>query len=599
MTQRKAGYFEPPFIKEIRTAVLNAFAKLAPVDADLERQISGMIVQPPEFHLGQAAIPCHSFAKKLRQPPVKIAETLKVEIEAQKSSWIERVEAVNGYLNFHCNFVPFGKWLADQTSSRKMFSDSLLPQGEQEKMIVEYSQPNTHKALHVGHLRNTVFGDAVCKVLEYAGHEVVHATYPGDMGAHIAKALWYVANKKGGNLPDDSLPQADQADWLGVMYAESEGCLRTTEKNDLDEFARIKREIGEVLNELHAGKGRFYDLYRKTREWSLAQMREVYDWLDVHFDVWYYESECDAPSRELVLKKFDEGFFVKSEGAIGIDLSQYGLGFALYLKSDGNGLYLTKDLELIRRKFEDPDIARSIYVVDARQKLHFKQLFKTTELMGYPQAAKSLHLSYESVTDENGEPCSSRTLKGVRLNHLREQLEGKVKKDYLERYRGDWTDTQIEETARMVALGALKYGYLRVDGGTIVKFVLDDWLKLEGDTGPYLQYVHARCCSVIEKVGSPDFLQPFVFETEVERELLYFLGRFNHFALQAAREYRPSVVAGYLFDLCKQFNRFYKDCPVKTAEPPVRNSRLMLVQATALILHEGLGVLGIPAPERM
>lgn len=599
MTQRKAGYFESPFLKEIRTAVLQAFGKLGPVDADMERQISGMIVQPPEFRLGQAALPCHAFAKKLRQPPVKIAEALKAEIESQKSPWISKIDAVNGYLNFHCNFASFGKWLADQVTSKKMFSDSLLPSVEQEKIIVEYSQPNTHKALHVGHLRNTVFGDAVCKVLEYAGHEIVHATYPGDMGAHIAKALWYVVNKKGDKLPADSQPQSDRADWLGVMYAESEDCLRTAEKTDIDEFARIKLEIGAVLNELHSGEGKFYELYLKTREWSLAQMREVYDWLGVHFDVWYYESECDAPSRELVLKKFKEGFFVKSEGAIGIDLSQYGLGFALYLKSDGNGLYLTKDLELIRRKFEDPKITRSIYVVDARQKLHFKQLFKTAELMGYPQAAKSVHLSYESVTDENGDPCSSRTLKGVRLNHLREQLEGKVKKDYLERYRGEWTDKQIDETACMVALGALKYGYLRVDGSTIVKFVLDDWLKLEGDTGPYLQYVHARCRSVIEKVGKPDMSQPFVFETEVEQELLYFLGRFNHFALQAAREYRPSVVAAYLFDLCKLFNRFYKDCPVKTAEPPVRNSRLMLVESTARVLREGLSVLGIPAPDRM
>ncbi|HRK03009.1 MAG TPA: arginine--tRNA ligase, partial [Oligoflexia bacterium] len=537
MMQRKTGKYESPFLAEVKSGVITAFSKInqGAVDEDLGRQISGLIVQPPEFRLGQAALPCHQFAKKLRLPPVKIAEALKQELSAQSLKWIGQIDSVNGYLNFHCRSEVLGEWLLNEIAGGGYFAKSLLAESEQEKMIVEYSQPNTHKALHVGHLRNTVFGDAVCKVLHYAGHEIVRATYPGDMGAHIAKALWYVQTKKGGKLPPAT---ENRADWLGVMYAESEACLRTAEKDDVDEFARIKIEIGKVLKELHSGKGPYYDLYLETREWSLGQMRDVYAWLGVAFDIWYFESECDVPSKELVLNKFKEGFFSKSEGAVGIDLSQYGLGFAMYLKSDGNGLYLTKDLELIRRKFEDPKITRSIYVVDARQKLHFQQLFKTAELMGYPQAAKSVHLSYESVTDESGEPCSSRTLKGVRLSVLRDLLEGKVKKDYLERYRGEWTDEQINATAEAVALGALKYGFLRVDGQTVIRFVLDEWLKLDGDTGPYLQYVHARCCSVIEKVGRPKDLGHLTLETEIEKELLYYLGRFNHYAAQAAREYR-------------------------------------------------------------
>lgn len=460
-----------------------------------------------------------------------------------------------------------------------------------EKILVEYSQPNTHKALHVGHLRNMVYGDTVCKLLAYAGNKVVRATFPGDMGTHIAKSIWYIQSRK------LKIPAQNEADWLGEVYAESDDHMKSLAGTP--EEAKAKTEIGAVLRELQDERGPAYELYRTTREFSLQQMREVYEWLGIRFDVWFYESECDKPSRELVLKKFAEGFFAKSEGAIGLDLNPYGLGFAMFLKSDGNGLYLTKDLELIRRKFEDSHADRSIVVVDARQRLHFQQLFKTAELMGYPQAAKSVHLSYESVTTPDGKPCSSRNLNGIQLSQLRSTMEERVTRDYLERYRGEWADDDIQETAKIIALGALKYGFLKVDANVVIKFVMEDWLKLEGDTGPYLQYVHARCRSVLEKVGKPEQRARLVFEMPVEQELLVKLNEFNAVALVAAKNYRPSALAAYLFDLCRLFNRFYKECPIKTTSGDQRDTRLALVEATAAILRHGLGLLGIQAPERM
>lgn len=584
------------FTNEVLNALKAAFSKVSNSSSSepllTDQELLSLLAQPPEFSLGQLAMPCHTLARKLRLPPQKIADMLVRAVQDQAFTYIAKIQSVTGYVNFHCNLKTYGAHLLGEISGGTFFKKKLLSDAQKEKIVVEFSQPNTHKALHIGHLRNMVYGDAVCNLLDYVGHNVVRTTYPGDLGTHIAKSLWYIKAQKGAQLP-----ASNQADWLGQMYCESDECV--TSKKDTPDEAVVKSEIAEVLKSLQARSGDYYQLYLQTREWSLQQMRDTYAWLGIRFDEWYFESECDIPSRDLVLKKFEEGFFVKSDGAIGLDLSAYDLGFALFLKSDGNGLYLTKDLELIRRKFEDPAVTRSIVIVDVRQKLHFKQLFKTAELMGYPQAAKSEHLSYETVTTEDGKPFSSRKLIGMQLHHLRAAMEAKVIKDYLSNYDGQWNEGEIKKTAEAVSLGALKYGFLHVDSGNVIRFVLNDWLRLDGDTGPYLQYVHARCASLLEKVGRAKANTDLCLETGVEQELLYFLSRFNHSAIQAAHSYRPSVVTAYLYDLCKLFNRFYKDCPIKTAEESQRQTRLALVDATATVLKAGLQLLGIPATDRM
>ncbi len=592
---------QDPFLSQVVTSALEAvkiFSAALPAPISIGHEdIDHLVTQPPEFKFGQAALPTHSFAKKFRQSPVKIAEEMAKQITASigklgAGSHIARVEAVNGYLNFHCNFQGYGTHLLSEIRKGDYFERPLVDPAKKEKINVEFAQPNTHKALHVGHLRNMVFGDSICRILKYAGHDVVRATYPGDMGAHIAKSLWYIQTQLNGKLPTER-----HADWLGEVYAKSDDFVKMAKEPE--QQAKLKSEIGEVLKQLQARKGPAYDLYKITREWSLKQMRDVYEWLDIPFDVWYFESDCDEPSRELVLKKHAEGLFQKSEGAIGLDLSQWNLGFAMFLKSDGNGLYLTKDLELIRQKFADPKVTRSIVVVDARQRLHFQQLFKTAELMGYPQATKSVHLSYESVTTPDGVAASSRNLNGILLADLRKVMEDKVILDHLAEYHGTWSEADIQKTAQNVTLGALKYGFLHVDGNSVIKFMLEEWLKLDGDTGPYLQYVHARCQSLLDKVGRPSSKFNIKFETQFEEELMFHLGRFNYAALQAAEGYRPAAISGYLLELCKLYNRFYKECPVRTSEGDLKDSRLALVEASAKTLKTGLALLGIPAPDRM
>lgn len=585
-----------PFRKEIVTLIRSGFEELARewnVEHSLEpNAIAALLSIPPDFQFGQAAFPCFSFAKALRKAPPLIAQELAARILLKQRTYIEKIDAVQGYLNFHQAPAQVGKALFDRLASSSFFNGEKIPAAQKEKVVIEYSQPNTHKAMHVGHLRCLVLGDAVSRILGYAGHSVIKATYPGDLGAHIAKTLWYLQNRYQGSFPTEN-----RADWLGDIYALADEAIKQDTGTEKEATNRIL--IADILRQLQNKKGAAYDLWLETREWSLEQMRSIYQWLGVNFDAWFYESDCDEPSRLLVRKKFQEGFFVQDQGAIGIDLSPYKLGFAMFLKSDGNGLYITKDLELLHRKFADPEVTSSIVVVDQRQKLHFQQLYKTAELMGYPQATKSSTLLYETVNTADGKPFSSRSMTGLRLLDLRKAMEKKVIADYLERYRGVWSDAEINLTAENVTIGALKYGMLRVDNSTQVTFVLEEWLKLDGDTGPYLQYMHARCCNILEKQGRPVAGLPVAFEQTEEKTLLFHLSRFNEFAQQAASQHRPSVVAAYLYDLAKAFNRFYEACPIRSSEGDLRNSRLTLVDSAARVMQQGLSLLGIPAPSRM
>jgi arginyl-tRNA synthetase len=504
-----------------------------------------------------------------------------------------KIEAVSGYVNFFSDLNVLGEHLF-----QKMRQGELLHGRQQfsEKVIIEYAQLNTHKAYHVGHLRNMILGDGVARLVEAAGNPVVRAIYPGDMGTHIAKVLWYIQNFKTSQIPEQGL-----AEWLGDMYGEADTHLQSL-ANTPDEAA-VKAEMGKILFDLEQGGGSFFPLYQKTREASLRLMRDLFAWLGIHFDVWFFESECNAPSREIVLKSYQEGKLIQSQGAIGADLSAYDLGFAMLLKSDGTTLYLTKDLELLNRKFANPEVKFSILVVDNRQSLHFKQLFKTAELIGLRRAEDSMHLSYETVTDEKGEPCSSRGRNGFRLEVLTRTMEQIVKERYLNAHLNaheeGWTQNEIDSTAHAIALGALKYGFLKVDSNRIIRFVLDDWIKLEGDTGPYLQYVYARCCGILEKVSKDPYEAAFECKSSHEQDLLLMLERFTDSIVSARKDYRPSVLCAYLFDLCKVFNRFYKECPIKSAEGAQKNSRLQLVELTAATLSRGLSMLGIPSPSRI
>lgn len=578
--------WQSPFKKSVVECLTKSLKEIAPnFDSS---GIAGSLAVPPNYSMGQLAFPCFPLAKELKSAPPKIAATLVESLKKELPTLVKDVQVAGGYLNFFINLDASAADFSKNISNGKYFEELKTPPREQ--VDVEYSQPNTHKALHLGHMRNLFYGDAVCNLLDRVGFKAIRTTYPGDLGTHIAKVLWWLKQ-----IPRETWPKGDEkAIWLGKQYAISSQKL---EERGEEGKAKAQADIQDILKNLQDLKGDDYQLYLETRQWSLDEMKRVYQWSNSNFDKWYFESECDVPSRNLVKEQSEKGVFELSEGAVGLHLGDE-LGFALLLKRDGNGLYLTKDLELIRRKFADPKTARAIYIVDSRQKLHFKQLFKVAEKMGFPQATRSEHLSYESVNDENGDAFSSRDARGLSLEELRAQIDEIVKKDYLARHAGEWKEEEINSTAEKITLAALKYGMLRIDPSSPIKFILSQWIALEGETGPYLQYVITRSKSLLNKAGytAPSTL---TLEAPEEQELYYALYRYNEIVEAAGLEYRPNHLSNYLFDIAKLFNRFYKECPVINAEEKLKNSRLTLVSMTQAVLEDGFKLLNIPSLERM
>jgi len=541
----------------------------------------------PSKEAGDLAFPLFMIAKEAKTNPAQAAKLLD-EAVSSLPDFISSKKVMGPYLNFFFDFNKISNIVVPQILSGDIFKQKLTEKTP--RTMIEYSQPNTHKEMHVGHMRNLCLGDALIRLHRYCGFDIVASTFPGDVGTHVAKCLWYLKYHYQGEIP-----KTKRGAWLGSMYSTAHNKLEAERGTPVESDNRDKLTM--ILKQLEQKSGEFYDLWVETRQWSIDLMKEVYDWAGVKFDVWYWESEVDSDSVKLVKEYFNKGLFVEDQGAIGVNLEDYKLGFCLLLKTDGNGLYATKDIELARRKFQDYHIEKNIYIVDKRQEHHFKQVFKVLELMGFENAKKCFHLQYDFVELPDG-AMSSRKGNIIPLQSLIDNMVQMIKDQYLARYKNEWSTDEIEKTAQIVAKGAIKYGMTRIDPAKKIVFDMQEWLKLDGESGPYIQYAYARINSMVNKLGTP-IDSPLVLETPQEKELVSQLMNYHHVVQQATEHYRPSLLTNYLYDLGRAYNSFYAECPVGSALEPIRSSRLKISKATALTIKHGLSLLGIEAPERM
>jgi len=559
-------------------------------------EIYKFLVEPPNPEVGHLAFGVFVFAKKSAQPPPALAQKIVAELQIANV----QIQAAGPYLNFKFSSQVLAEQILKPILSGDTFKAVLS--NEKTKMMVEYSQPNTHKELHVGHMRNLCLGDSVIKLLRrvYGDEQIISSTFPGDVGTHVAKCLWYIKNHVGLNVLDQKRNSADRGEWLGQMYSAGNLKLEDDEKNP-ELYEKNKKELTEILKQLESKNGEFFELWKETRQWSIELMGRAYQWANVSFDKWYWESDVDSDSVKTIKKYFDEGKLQKSEGAIGLDFSNENLGFCLLLKSDGTGLYATKDVELARRKFEDFKIQKSIYVVDQRQALHFKQVFKTLQHLGFEQAKDCFHLQYNFVELPDG-AMSSRKGNIIPLMALVQNMVDHVKTEYLSRYANEWSAEEIDLVANQVAQGAIKYGMVRQDTNKKIVFDMKEWLKLDGESGPFIQYSYARINSLVKKTGvelSQDFKGELLSHPS-EVKLMQHLMNFNMQVVSSCDGYKPASLCTYLYDTAKKFNSFYHDCSIGQAETAdLKQARLALAVATSLILKSGLALLGIPVPERM
>jgi arginyl-tRNA synthetase len=577
--------------KSITKTVAESIQRLG-LDVSLDQtSLYKSITTPPDLKLGHYSVPMFLLAKELKTSPAKLATDLaSVPVT---NPYILEMKNVGPYLNIftHIGNIATDLYLNCQRIEDSFFKPQIFNQAP--KTMIEFSQPNTHKELHVGHMRNLCLGDALVKIMRYCNHEVIATTFPGDVGTHVAKCLWYYKyhNQK-------PVPEKRKGAWLGELYTLGNNLLEDQKGTPQEEENR--KILTLILKQLEEKKGEYFDLWKKTREWSVELMQDVYKWANVNFDVWYWESQVDSDSVKLVQDYYAKGLFVKDDGAIGIDLTDDGLGFCLLIKRDGNGLYATKDIELARRKFQDHKIQKNIYVVDDRQSHHFKQVFKVLEKMGFEQARDCFHLKYDMVELPDG-AMSSRKGNIVPLQSLIDQMTAQIKENYLNKYKDSWSQSEIKHVAHIVASGAIKYGMTKIDNNKKIVFDMDEWLKLDGDSGPYIQYVHARIKSMIEKLGGvPTEVDLTHLQHPLETAVILKIANFNNVLQSACEQYKTGHLTSFLYELSKNFNSFYAECSIQNAATPeIKNARLALAHMVALTIQKGLSLLGIEAPERM
>lgn len=533
--------------------------------------------------------------KNVNQRAVEMASEVAAEVlqpDGTQPVGFERVEAVKGYLNLYFSTGAF----ASRVISTVLEQGTTFGVNEKlnQRVMVEFSQPNTHKAFHVGHLRNVILGNAVCNIFTAAGYDVVRANYIGDIGMHVIKWLWNYLTYHQGEQPGE-----DRYRWMTDLYTEAD--------RRFNEDPEAEPQVRALFARWDAHDPELVKIWEQTRQWSLEGFAQIYKTLDVRFDHFYYESEVEEPGKEFVERMIKMGIArdERPDGAVIVPLDEL-LGtkekyrVLVVLRSDGTSLYSTKDLPLAVKKFEMFHLDRSVYVIDVRQSLYLQQIYKTLELMGYEFAKKCYHLAYEIVNLPGNVTMSSRDGTVVLLEDLINEATSRALKIVQEKNPELSAENQ-QNVARSVALGAIKYSMVSRDNTKIVTFDWKTALTFEGQAAPYIQYAYVRSNSILRKAGQqipPE--QKITFElVPQEVQLIDLISRFSKEVSRAAAEYKPMMIANYAFCLAQAFNDFYNTCPVLSADEPTRGFRLRLTAAARQAISNSLALLGIDSPEVM
>ena len=539
------------------------------------------IVVPPNPELGDLSIPCFKIGKALGLSPIESAGKI-MEI-LSKEKMFAGVSTAGPYLNL--------KFAREKTAKEIMgeILDRLKDYGKNEsgkkkKVMIEFSNANTHKEYHVGHLRNLAYGDAVTRILDANGYTAIPVSYINDFGIHVAKTLWCYEE-----FHKEEHPVKNKGFFLGKLYTQSATALKDNEEG--------KRSVSLLMQKIETRRGKEYELWRTTRQWSIEQFDNIYHELDIGFKTIFYESEFIERGKDLVGELYSKEILRKSEGAIITDLEKYGLGVLVVMRSDGTALYPVADIPLAMEKFDKYGLDKSIYIVDIRQSLYFKQLSKLLEILGYKKPIE--HLGYEFVKLPSG-MMSSRSGNVITYEDLKSELLEKATAETKTRHQ-DWSPEKIEETARKIAFGAMKFEMVKVGRDSVITFDIESALKFEGFTSAYLQYTCARISSIQKKAGSygaEKNIEKYLSQQK-EHELIVRLGRFPDAVEAAGKNYDPSEIAKYLFDLAQSFNDYYHKIQILKAEEKIKNSRLMLISAVKNVLSNGLQILGIKTLDEM
>lgn len=547
-------------------------------DALSYEDIEKLIEIPKHEKQGDLAFPCFVLAKKWRKPPQEIAKGLS---EKLTDSLFSKIVAVGPYVNAFLHKETVVKYVLEQIiQNGKNYGSWSFGNGK--NVVVDFSSPNIAKPFSMGHLRSTVIGNSLAHIAEKCGYKTIRINHLGDWGTQFGKLM--VAYKLWGN--EQQVKQNPIKELLALyvrFHAEAE------------KDARLEEEARMWFKKLEDGDEEAYQLWLWFREESLQEFTKIYDLLSVRFDSYHGEAFYNDKMNETVKKLIDLKLLEQSDGAQIVNLKEFNLPPCLIQKSDGATLYATRDLTAAIYRYHHYHFDKAFYVVGQEQSLHFQQVIHVLEKMNYPWAKNISHIPFGFIL-KDGKKMSTRKGKVVLLEKVIEEAIQLAQKNIEEK---NPNLTMKEEVAKMVGVGAIIFHDLKHEKQNNIEFSLGDMLKFEGNTGPYVQYTHARACSILRKAGQLDLTKDLTGKIEEESWMIVKqLMLFPSVIEKSFQQHEPSEISKYLIQLSQDFNKYYAHIKILHNDHCL-TTRLALVKATTIVLEEGLRLLGIQTPKQM
>ena len=557
-------------------------AKLIAKAADMEiDEVLGMIEVPANKEMGDYAFPCFKLAKKFRKAPNLIAADICGKLEGSDS--FTKIECVAAYINFFTDKSSYAKTVIESVNNAgAKYGES--SEGEGKTIVIDYSSPNIAKPFHVGHLRSTVIGNALYKIYTALGYKCVGVNHLGDWGTQFGKLI--VAYKKWGSKEAVEKNGIDELMKIYVKFHQE------AEKDDsLNDQAR------EWFVKMEQGDEEALAIWQWFKDISLVEYKRIYKLLGMDFDHFTGESFYRDKTHEVVEKLQEKDLLVESEGAHIVPLDDYDMAPCLIMKKDGSSIYATRDLAALLYRKRTYNFDKCIYVTGLEQKLHFAQVFKVIELLGYDWYQNLVHVPYGLVSMEGGK-LSTRNGNVIYAEQILHEAIEKIH-EIINEKNPDLPNK--EEVSRQVGIGAILFNDLYNQRIKDVIFNWDKILNFDGETGPYVQYTYCRCASILRSIDH-DANAAIDYSLLLDEEAIALLKEINRFpqvVKDAAEKYEPSVVARFAMDVAQSFSRFYNADRVNVEDATLRNARAKLVDMTKHTLKDALDLLGIQCPEQM
>ena len=565
------------FKAQIADLVVNALRQEAGESPLSESEVAGFMETPPDPAMGDFAFPCFRLSKALRKSPMAISDALAGRISAD---YLSKVESVKGYLNFFLDRSTYARQVIDAALKEGYGSDG---SGKGHTVVIDYSSINIAKRFHIGHLSTTMLGNSLYRLYKFQGWNAIGVNHLGDWGTQFGKMI--AAYKRWGDHDTVANGGVDEMVKLYVRF-----------NSEAKENPALDDEGRAWFKRIEDGDPEALEIFNWFKAVTLKDAERVYDMLGVTFDSYAGESFYNDKKQPIIDELERKGLLKEDHGAKIVDLSDYNMPPALILRSDGATLYITRDLAAAVYRKNTYNFDKSLYVVAYQQDLHFKQLFKVLELMGCDWADKCEHVNFGMVSYE-GQTLSTRE---GRIVYLEDLLNNSIEKarSIIEEKSPNLDNKDL--VARQVGIGAVVFFALYNNRIKDIDFWWDRALNFDGETGPYVMYTHARCCSVLRKAAdisaAPDYS---VLSDPEAQDVIRILGQFPQTVKSAIGKSEPSMVTRYSVDLAQAYNKFYYEHKILGEAPEVSSARIMLTDAVRRTIKQALWLIGLDAPEQM